>query len=182
MVANIPFDLLTEIEQLELDLPCYIRKINNRNHWNGLEGDINQRAKKAVEKLFNEEENIYSLWYLEKIEQFLGVIASLTTYANPKYRNIDFICIKKEDLIKVGIEFKQVSEGKCIYVKKLHFDVQIDKKVGEILCTNLINKNITAKRCRKKLTEKILEYQKNLGCQATDTTNNNCTQQNCYSN
>ncbi len=179
MVSNIPLDLLTELDGLEIDFPCYIRKIDNRNHWNGLEGNINQCVQKAVEKLFNEQDNLYSLWYLKTREQFLGVVASLTTYANPKKRNIDFICIKEEDLIEAKIQFYQVPEGRCIYVQKLHFDAEIDKKSAEMLCRSLMNKNIIAKRCKKKVTEQILAYQQQLKCLATDLTINNCTKESC---
>ncbi len=63
-------DLLTEIAKLKINFPCYIRKINGLTKWNGLEGDINQRIQQAVSKNFYEQGNIYSLWYLEKIEQF----------------------------------------------------------------------------------------------------------------
>lgn len=179
MTSNILFDLLKEIDKLEINFPCFIRKIDGLTKWNGLEGNEDLRIQQAIEKNFYEQDNIYSLWYLENIEQFLGVIACLTTYANPKKRNIDFIGIKEEDLIKAKIEFNRVPEGRCIYVKNLHFDAQIYKKSAEMLCRSLMSQNIMAKRCNKKLTEQILAYQQQLKCLATDLTINNCTKEEC---
>ena len=182
MTSNIPPDLLKEIEKLKINLPCYIRKINGLTKWNGLEGDINQRIQQAVEKNFYEQENIYSLWHLETIEQFLGVVAIMRGRERPE--NFDFICIKEEDLIEAKISFTRITEGRCIYVKNLHFDAEIDKGKAEKLCTILMNKNIVAQRCKKKLTKQILAYQKELGCLAIDLEDseiNRCTKETCIS-
>lgn len=180
MTSNIPPDLLKEIEELKINLPCYIRKINGLTKWNGLEGDINQRVQQAVTKNFYEQGNIYSLWYLEKIEQFLGIVAIMRGRERPE--NFDFICLKKEDLIEAEISLTRITEGKCIYVKNLHFDAEIDKKKAEKLCRILMNKNIVAQRCKKKLTQQILAYQKELGCLASeeeDSEINQCTKDTC---
>lgn len=145
MTSDILPDLLTEIKKLEIDLPCYIRKINGLAKWNGLQGDINQRIQQAVSKNFDYQGNIYSLWYLEEIEQFLGVVAIMRGHEKPD--TFDFICIKHEDLMKAEISLKHISNGDCIYVKNLHFDAEIDQKKAENLCTILIYKNILAQRC-----------------------------------
>ncbi len=98
--------------------------------------------------------------------------------------NFDFICIEEKDLIETEISFKRITEGRCIYVKNLHFNAQIDKKKAEQLCTILINNNIVAQRCKKKLTKQILTYQKELKCLATDLEDseiNNCIKDTCIS-
>lgn len=177
MTSNIPSELLNKIKELEIGLPCYIRKINKLTKWNGLGGNIDQRAKQAVERNFYENENIYSLWHLEEIEQFLGIIAIMRGRQRPD--TFDFICIKENDLIQAGIIFKPVTEGQCIYVRDLHFNATIDKIKAEKLCKILIERKVEARRCKKELTKQILDYQEKLGCYSTKSIIQNCTKNTC---
>ena len=128
----------------------FIRKLNNRNHWNSyadIESEDNYRA--LANKIFGEREGVYSLWKVTTNQEFYGVIASLTADATPQNKNIDFIWIEAVDLTTAGIAIKPIVEGKCLEVEDAHFDATIGRKEAEQLCRTLLRKKRYAERCKK---------------------------------
>jgi hypothetical protein len=168
--------MLLRLTDLGFEFPSFLRKINSKNHWYPEEGDrdLNIRAQKVAEKIFNEQKGIYSLWYISTEEEFFGVVASLTTNANPKDRNIDFIWITESELKEVGIIFSQIPEGNCFRVKDLHFDVEINPNSARALCYHLMSNQRDAQRCPKKQTISILQHQRQIGCKAADISSQSC--------
>ncbi|NER01038.1 MAG: hypothetical protein F6K30_30835 [Cyanothece sp. SIO2G6] len=154
----------------------FIRKLDNRNHWNAYkdETDAASASLLIAAKVFKDKGNIYSLWWVYTDQEFYGVVALLTENATPRDRKIDFIWILEHELQEVGIACRNVSEGSCLHVENLHFDAEIDSGMAQQLCHILWTRNREAKRCLKENTIQILEHQQNLGCKATETSLENC--------
>jgi hypothetical protein len=162
--------MLPTLSEFGVTTPAYIRKIDSRASWHPQEGDVNLdvRARLAAEKLFKEPGNIYSLWLVNTEQEFYSVVASLSANRSPKNQNLDFIWLTESELQVFGISFQQVSEGSCLYVRKLHFNADIDRETAEKLCQLLMSQGREAQRCKKAQTTLILEHQKQLGCKATE--------------
>jgi hypothetical protein len=168
--------MLLCLKDLGFEFPSFLRKINNKSHWEPEEGDqdLDIRAQTVAEKIFDEQKGIYSLWHISTEEEFFGVVASLTTNANPKNRNIYFIWITESELKEVGIIFKKIPEGDCFRVKDLHFDVEINSNSAYALCYKLMSNQRGAQRCPKNQTKSILEHQRQIGCKAADISSQSC--------
>lgn len=168
--------MLPTLADFGIKSSVFIRKLDRRTHWHPSEGDndLSLRARIASEKVFPPTEKRYSLWYVSTNEQFYGVLASLTFYANPKARDIDFICIEEDELQEFGITPELIPEGNCLHVKSLHFDVEICKNTAQYICYNLMNKGTADKRCQKAKVNLVLEHQRKLGCQSTETDCQSC--------
>jgi hypothetical protein len=168
--------MLPTLSEFGIDSPAFIRKIDSCGHWNP-EGCCNlaERAKAVVEKIFKKSEGIYSLWLVREDKEFYGVVASLSANRSPKNQDIHFIWMTATELEEVGIKSEKVVEGDCLHVQELHFNVRIDKASAEKLCLNLFGKGRKAKTCKKKRhTILILDYQKQIGCKATETDRVTC--------
>ncbi len=59
-------------------------------------------------------------------------------------------------------------------VKSLHFNAKISGEIAKKLCYILMEKGTEPKRCSKEKMKLILQYQKSLGCKATETTDDSC--------
>ncbi|MCA6504496.1 MAG: hypothetical protein IM554_02865 [Pseudanabaena sp. M079S1SP2A07QC] len=161
--------MLPNLTEFGIESSVFIRKLDNRNHWNDCNGEDTQKDSALVaQKIFDYQSNKYSLWYVTNDEEFYGVIASLTTNATPQDRNIDFIWIYQSELEEVGIKFDNIPESKCHHVKDLHYDAEINQATAQKLCHILINKQRKAHRCLKVKTKCVLKYQYNKGCKASD--------------
>lgn len=173
--------MLPSLTELGFESPSYLRKINNRTHWHPQEGDNNLtiRAQLAAEKLFNEQNSLYSLWYISNKDQFYCVVASLTANANPRDRNIDFILIGESELNDVNISLSNSPEGDCLNVQHLHFNALINLIAAQNLCYNLMDKGREAQRCKKQQTKLILEYKHQLGCKAVNKSSLVCQCEEC---
>lgn len=157
--------MLPTLVDLGVKPGSFIRKLDNRNHWNAYaDGNVSQVYQTVAEKVFNSRDEIYSLWNVNTDQELYGIIASLTANAIPKYRDIDFICIERNELDIVGINYKQVCEGKCFYVKPLHYNAEINLSTAQQLCHHLLSHKRKAQRCKKVLTISILQYQESIGC------------------
>jgi hypothetical protein len=164
------------VTELGIEVPAYIRKIDNRNYWHPQEadGDLTLRSQLVAKKTFNEIGKIYSLWLISNAEEFYGVVASLTTNATPKDRNIDFIWITKNELNDAGIIPEKIPEGQCYYVRNLHFNAEINQGQARKLCYLLMQNNRDSHRCKKQQTKLILVHQEQKGCKATDAISQSC--------
>lgn len=159
---------LPTLEQFSIITPVFIRKIDNRNHCypEGCDDNLEDRAKKVSGKIFKDK--VCSLWKVTLDEEFYGVIASLS--AGRKYKNqaIDFIWITQEDLEEVNIVIQAEPEGKCLYVKNLHFNIHLDSFLAQTLCHTIFKKGREPKRCQKNDTQNILNHQESKNCRAID--------------
>ena len=163
--------MLPTLRDLEIKPGSFIRKLDNRNHWNAYKdsSDLTQASQLIAEKVFNEQSEKYSLWYVSTEQEFYGVLAALTANATPKDRNIDFIWIAEHELKEVSIAFENIPEGSCVHVQRLHFDAVINQRIAQQLCYNLIAQERISLRCNKAQTILVLEHQHQLGCKAVDT-------------
>ncbi len=168
--------ILPGLANFNIHKPGYIRKLNNRNHWNPEDSEtVEERAKAVVQRLFANPEHIYSLWFVETAEQFYGVVAALSAGRTPKNQNLDFLWIDAEELASASAELTQISEGQCLFVRDLHFNAHIDPQSAEKLCLIMIQAGRDAQRCKRSPhTTPILEYQARKGCKATETDRGNC--------
>lgn len=168
--------MLLNLTDFGINKPGYIRKLNNRNHWNPKSCPaLKDRVRAVVPKLFSNSEHLYSLWYIETAEQFYGVIASLSAGRTPRNQDIDFLWIAAEELSEASIKLTQVSEGKCLFVRDLHYNAYVNPDSAEQLCFFLMQADRQAQRCKKNPhTKPILEYQTEKGCKATDSDRDGC--------
>jgi hypothetical protein len=168
--------MLPTLSDFGINPPIYLRKINSRGHWHPQDCDtLAERASAVSKKLFNSPTNVYSLWRVDTDQAFYGVIASLSANRSPKNQDFDFIWITEFELQKLDIKVQLSSEGDCLYVQNMHFNVLITPSNAEILCFDLINCGRDAQRCKKKpQTTPILTYQSLLGCKATETEHQSC--------
>jgi hypothetical protein len=166
--------MLPTLEQFSITTPVFIRKIDNYNHWNIEKSNNNSedRAKKMSEKIFTS--LMSSLWKVARDEEFYGVIASLSANRHYKAQAMDFIWITQEDLEEANIEAQLKPEGKCLYVKNLHFNIQMDNFLAQKLCYVLFEKDREAKRCSKNNIKDILSHQQSKNCKAIDETALDC--------
>lgn len=158
--------LPTLLEEFGIITPVFIRKINSLTHWNpeGCDDNLEERAKKVSDKIFEDE--MCSLWKVTGDKDFYGVIASLSAKRHNKNQAIDFIWITEEELKEVNIVIQAKPEGECLYVKDLHFNIQINRFTAQTLCHNILKKDRKAERCKKTHTTEILEHQKSNNCRA----------------
>ena len=168
--------MLPSLTDLGIKGSGFIRKLDNRNHWNAYQdnADMVSASQLVAEKVFREDGDRYSLWYISTDQELYGVVASLTANATPKDKNIDFIWIAESELKEVDIVFKRIPEGNCLHIKNLHFNAVINSTIAQRLCYTLMIGKRTAHRCQKAQTILILEHQQKLGCKATDVNSLNC--------
>ena len=166
--------MLPTLEQFSITTPVFIRKIDKVNHWDleGCNNSLEDRAKRVSEKIFKN--TVSSLWKVALDEEFYGIIASLSANRLCKDQVIDFIWITQEDLKEVNIEIQPKPEGKCLYVKDLHFNIQMDSFLAQKLCHVLLEKDRKAVRCKKANIQYILNYQESKNCKASVETLLNC--------
>lgn len=166
--------MLPTLEQFNITTPVFIRKVNNRNHWKpeGYDNNLDGRAKIVSERFF--EERLSSIWKVTLDEEFYGIIASLSANRSHKAQAIDFIWITQEELKEVNIEPQLEPEGKCLYVKDLHFNIQMDSSLAQNLCHILFLKDREPKRCTKDYVQHILNHQQSKNCKASNETPLNC--------
>jgi hypothetical protein len=164
------------LEDLGIEPGSFIRKLDKQTHWNAFtdQEDLLVAAQEAAARVFPEKGEIYSLWKVSTEQEFYGIVASLTAYANPKDRNIDFIWVSKSELEAAEIKFENIPEGDCIRVKDLHFDAVITPNNARQLCYELLSKQRVAYRCKKAQTKSILQFQRNLGCKAASESSESC--------
>lgn len=156
-----------------INFPVYIRKMDNKSHWNPQDcNDEEERANRVAQKVFKNKTS--SLWLVTSNEDFYGVIAALSENRNPRHQDVDFLLITEEDLYKVGITPKPVSEGKCLAVRSRHFDIIMDEDQAKDLCRYLISQERKPGRCKKKQTISILEHQQQRGCKAVSSDQSQC--------
>lgn len=161
------------VDNFDVELPAYIRKIDSRARWE-VEGDsIAERAQKVTESLFRGE--VYSIWLVNSDTEFYGIVASLSANRTPRNQIIDFICITQKDLNEIGVEIEAIPEGDCLAVQKLHFNMRINNSTALGLCKKLIAEGRKAHRCKKYETTSILKHQASRGCKATENISARCT-------
>lgn len=163
---------LPQLQDFNLNPPIFLRKIQSRARWNPECSSIEDKVKKIVEGVFNEE--IYSIWQINSNEDFYGFVASISSTRNPRNQDIDFISITNEELQESGIQIQQINEGNCLAVQNLHYNASIDKHQAIALCQILVNRNRQAQRCKRRQTESILEYQRQKGCFAVAEDSKSC--------
>lgn len=168
--------MLPTLSDFGISFPVYIRKLNNRNHWQPQDcNTLAARAGAVAKKIFNDPEGIYSLWRVSTDQEFYGVVASLSANRSPKNQDLDFIWIAESELEEFGIEAQLSPEGDCRYVQNLHFNARINSVQAEALCFCLMNRDREAQRCKEKPhTTPILDHQAQLGCKATETEREAC--------
>lgn len=166
--------MLPTLEQFSITTPVFIRKIDKANHWTpqGCSNNLEERAEKVSERIFKNA--VSSLWKVALNEQFYGIIASLSANRHIKHQDINFIWITQEELNEVNIEIKPTSAGNCLYVKDLHFDIEMDSFSAQKLCYVLFEKDRQAQTCKKNNVQDILNYQHSKNCKATNETLLNC--------
>jgi hypothetical protein len=164
------------LAELGIEPGSFIRKLDKQNHWNAFtdQQNLSIAALEVATRVFNEQDELYSLWKVSTGQEFYGMVAALTANANPKDRNIDFIWVSASELKAAGISFENVPEGHCIRVKDLHFDAEITQQSARQLCYELLSRQRIAYRCKKAQTKSILQYQRNLGCKAVDENSPSC--------
>jgi hypothetical protein len=175
--------MLPSLSDFGIDVPAYIREIRSLTRWNP-EGCntieerarvIEERARVVAQSLFNEVDNLYSIWLVSTEQELYNVIAYRTDNRNPRERDIDFIWIAEDELQELGIIPENQPEGNCLNAQHLHFNVTIERPVAENLCKYLMYKGREAKRFRKKAhTTPILEHQRKLGCKAAGSNLGHC--------
>ena len=166
--------MLPTLEQFSITTPVFIRKIDKITHWEPQDcnNNLEERAKKVSEKIFKG--TVSSLWKVAHDEEFYGIVASLSANRDCKNQSIDFIWITQEDLQEVNVEIQPKPEGKCLYVKDLHFDIWMDSFLAQKLCHVLLEKDRKAKRCKKNNVQDILDYQQSKNCKASVETLLDC--------
>jgi hypothetical protein len=160
------------LDDFGISLPVYLRKIDKKSHWNPENLTEEERVEKVANRVFNN--NICSLWYIGTNEDFYGVVAAISASRNPRQQDIDFVYLTENDLDSCQIVKQQTREGKCLFVEKLHYNIQVDRQQARNLCRRLISINREPQRCKKKFTQDILEYQEQQGCKATDNNQGQC--------
>lgn|GEM_PF-2800934 len=152
----------------DIDLPVYIHKIGRATYWNFKNGLIDQAVKHAQREIFNSNDFFYSLWLISSEEDLAYVAANLNSTRDSLTEEIYFIWIYKCELDDLGLSPLKVSEGKCLYVRKLHFNVFIKPDNAKSLCHRLMTGRREYAKCTKgqmKQVQKMLEQQ---GCKVCD--------------
>jgi hypothetical protein len=167
--------MLPTLEQFSITTPVFIRKIDKPSHWEpqGCNNSLEDRAKKVSERIFKN--IVSSLWKVTLDEQFYGIIASLSANRLRQDQEISFIWVTQEELKEVNIEIQPKPEGKCLYVKDLHFNIQINSSSAQKLCHVLFEKDRKAERCKKDNIQNILNYQQSKNCKAINGTLLDCS-------
>ena len=168
--------MLPSLLDFGIQPPAYIREIRSRTRWEP-EGcnTIEERARAVAESLFDKPTHLYSIWLVSTDQEFYGVVASRTDDRNPREQDIDFIWVTEDELQEVGLIADKKSEGKCLNVRHLHFNVTIEPLMAEKLCKYLMSKGREAKRFAKRVhTKPVLEHQKKLGCKAANSNLEHC--------
>jgi hypothetical protein len=166
--------MLPTLEQFSITKTVFIRKIDKVTYWDPEQcnNSLEERAKRVSEKIFRN--TVSSLWKVAVEEEFYGIIASLSANRGCKDQAIDFIWITQEDLEEVNIEIQAKPEGRCLYVKDLHFNIQINSSSAQKLCHVLFEKDRKAMRCKKSNVQCILNHQQSKNCKASVETLLNC--------
>ena len=166
--------MLPTLELFNITTPVFIRKIDKSGHWNpeGCNNNLEKRAEKVSEKIFKNP--VCSLWKVALDEEFYGIIASLSANRKIKVQEFNFIWITQEELEKVNITIQPESQGECLYVKDLHFDIQIDSLLAQKLCRILFEKERKAEACKKSIIQDILNHQQSKNCKAINETLLDC--------
>ena len=159
---------LPTLSDFSLTAPIYIRKLDARSHWNpeGTNGNLNERATLAAEKVFKEKNRVCCFWLVTTDLEFYGMVAAISTDRSPQDQNIDFIGIFQDELDEASIHMKQVPEGECLRVQNLHYEADISEDVAKNLCLILMEKQIETSRCKRAQTKLILGYQRKINCKA----------------
>jgi len=165
--------MLPTCQDLGINYPVYIRKMNSKSHWNpeGCSSEA-ERAEIVAAKVFKD--GVNSLWLITSDSDFYGIIAALSEKRPSKYQDIDFFVITEEELYEVNIILNPSSEGSCLAVQSKHFNINIDPVEAKKLCHNLIAKDREPTRCKKRHTTLIIEHQKELGCKAVNYDSQQC--------
>jgi hypothetical protein len=156
--------MLPQLLDFGINFPVYLRKIDRLSHWHPENSSGENRVNKVADKVFPND--ICSLWYIGNNEEFYGMVAAISARRKPRQQDIDFIYLTEEELEAYQIIKKQTIEGQCLFVARLHYNIEIDKEKARNLCQKLIEIGREPKRCKKKMTQFILEYQQKRGCKA----------------
>jgi hypothetical protein len=165
------------LDDLGINLPVYIRKIDKKSHWEPENVfSLEERVQRVAEKVFppGEKTEEYSIWLVNSNINFYGIVADLSANRNEKYQTLDFICITDQDLQECGIIPNPTDGKNCLLVKYLHYDIKLDQQQSQLLCERLIEKSVVPIRCLKKITKSILDYQDQKGCKAIQKDSNGC--------
>lgn len=154
-------------EEKGINLPVYIHKIDRSSHW-VLEDDIEMGVENALNNIFNSHDYVYSLWLINSEQDLICVASTLNANRGSPKEEIPFIWINQDDLEKVGLSLQQIDEGKCLYAKKLHFNVTIEPEKARELCYLLMNNFEKSAKCKKTEMKKLVEVQTTYGCKAYD--------------
>ena len=152
--------------------PAHIHKIRH-TFWNSVE-DFEQRANNAVARIFNDPEHLYSFWRVESEMDFYCIAASLNAGRSSPSEEIGFIWVTATELQSFNLTPQQSEEGKCLYARKLHYDVLISSTEAYEFCLNLMRKQREACRCKKKQMQSIVDHLTEKGCQVYCDPNTEC--------
>lgn len=165
--------MLLKLSDFGISSPIYLRKIDRLSHWNPENSfDFENRVNQVADKVFRE--SVCSIWQINSDEELYGVVAAISSRRNPRHQDIDFIYLTEQDLDEIAIFKKQTEEGKCLFVKRLHYniDIDIDRQQARKLCRKLLQEKREPQRCKKKMTQEILAYQEKRGCKAVSDSQN----------
>ncbi|NJL21604.1 MAG: hypothetical protein HC895_13575 [Leptolyngbyaceae cyanobacterium SM1_3_5] len=146
-------------------VPVYIHKIDRPVFWNS-DDDLEQRVNNAVAKIFKDPESIYSFWRVQSDFDFYCIAASLSAGRSSPSEEISFLWVKSEELEALGLVLQQSEEGRCLYARRLHYDVSINPAQARSFCFMLMRAERKACRCRKKQMQTVVDCLTQKGCQA----------------
>lgn len=153
--------------------PVYIHKIDRRSFWESTE-DTDERTSNAVKLIFKDPEFIYSFWRVTSNLDLCCVAASLNAGRGSLEEEINFIWLTDLDLGAFDLTLKQADEGKCLYARKLHYDLPIPPEKAHSLCKKLMQSGRSACRYKKSHMRVIVPYLQHKGCKAYEVELKSC--------
>ncbi len=157
--------------------PIYFRKIPRRTHWGTSADLIEQRILKTVSNLFKEENNIFSFYRAENVDDLARIALGLnsTRVHGSMKEQIDFISFSEAELLSTGAHVTHTKGNtNCLRANYLHVDVVADISKLEELCRNAFNGNRNAGRLTESWMKKQLCNIKFATCQAITSMLDGC--------
>lgn len=125
-------------ESLCLTEPVLIHKIDKKSYWI-ISDDLDDRAREAVNLIFNNEDDLYSFWKIGSDQELSSVAMSINAGRGSLKEQIDFIWVAPEEIERIGIELIPKLEGECFQSQKLHYDAILNKSLALELCKYLMS-------------------------------------------
>jgi len=167
--------MLPNISDLGIQLvPAYIHKIDRRTFWESTD-DIEKRADNAVARVFKDPECLYSFWRVESDFDFSCVAASLNANRGSPSEEINFIWTTDTELNAFNLIPEQVEEGKCLYARKLHYNISINSSQAYKFCFNLMELQRKACRCKKNQMPLVIQHLTEQRCEVYDAQTGMCS-------